>query len=87
MFCQIFIETILGLAYKCKIQYLCLTIEDQIISCAQNDEVDAINNKFFNKFPQQLKSFYSADKASIEEGADQVEAHYSTGYLNSINIF
>ena len=34
----------------------------------------------------QLKSFYSVDRAIIEEGADQVEAHHSTEYLNSINV-
>ena len=47
--------------------------------------VDAINDRILDKFPGELKVFQSVDKAIIEEGADQIEAHYSTEYLNSIN--
>ena len=46
--------------------------------------VDAINDRILDKFPGELKVFQSVDKAIIEEGADQIEAHYSTEYLNSI---
>ena len=55
------------------------------ILCARNDDVDDLNSKILDKFPGQLKTFRSADKAIIEEGADQIAAHYSTEYLNSIN--
>ena len=58
---------------------------ERIILCARNDDVDDLNSKILDKFPGQLKTFRSADKAIIEEGADQIAAHYSTEYLNSIN--
>ena len=58
---------------------------EHTILCARNDDVDDLNSKILDKFPGQLKTFRSADKAIIEEGADQIAAHYSTEYLNSIN--
>ena len=58
---------------------------ERTILCARNDDVDDLNSKILDKFPGQLKTFRSADKAIIEEGADQIAAHYSTEYLNSIN--
>ena len=58
---------------------------ERTVLCARNDDVDDLNSKILDKFPGQLKTFRSADKAIIEEGADQIAAHYSTEYLNSIN--
>ena len=58
---------------------------DCTILSALNDDVDAINDRILDKFSGELKVFQSVDKAIIEEGADQIEAHYSTEYLNSIN--
>ena len=58
---------------------------ERTILCARNDDVDALNDKILDMFPGEPKIFRSADKAVIKEGADQIEAHYSTEYLNSIN--
>ena len=58
---------------------------EHTILCAQNDDVDHINKTILKSFPGQLKSYCSIDKFILEAGADQIEAHYSSEYLNLIN--
>ena len=40
---------------------------ERTILCARNDDVDDLNSKILDKFPGQLKTFRSADKAIIED--------------------
>ena len=50
------------------------------ILCAQNDDVDHINETILKSFLGELKSYCNIDKI-----INILEAHYSSDYLNSIN--
>ena len=53
---------------------------EHTILCAQNDDVDHINETILKSFLGELKSYCNIDKI-----INILEAHYSSGYLNSIN--
>ena len=59
---------------------------ERTILYARNDDIDEINAKMLQMFPGEVKTFFSADKVILEEGADvNTSANaYPVEYLNSI---
>ncbi|CAG8516133.1 22080_t:CDS:2 [Gigaspora margarita] len=64
----------------CNDQYL----SEQTILSPRNEDVEYINQEILNMFPGNQCTYFSADKALIEEGAD-CNTIYPTEFLNTLN--
>ena len=66
------------LRFSCSVLSTCYS--ECTILCAQNDDVDHINETILKSSLGELKSYCNIDKI-----INILEAHYSSEYLNSIN--
>jgi hypothetical protein len=57
---------------------------ERTILSARNDDVNVINAEALNIFPGVQKTYFSADKAVLEDGADNNNV-YPTEFLNSLD--
>lgn len=61
-------------------------LRGRTILAGRNDDVLLLNNKILEKFPGEVRTFYSSDKVKFEVGVDNPEtADLSPEYLQSLN--